>query len=279
MTQVTPVTSYREQFNLRERIASFGQYAAASSCTEAYHIQQTEPGQVARNIEPFMDSTNDCGALLNWRIPGLRPVARTSDVDLMVILSQLTYPESLLTNISSEQIIGTFSHRSTPHLEALRWIKVVTGLSQMRIGQLLNVTRQTIINWEHGTPINDGHRRRLFAVRDVIERAARHYTTPAELVAWLDTPRGTDGRTPAELLEMNKIDRARLLAVSSPSSKLVRPPAWVNRQVSEAFRAGGERRQETLPPEPDDEMTDAEAATYELIEDEEGAAPDEQSGR
>ncbi len=133
----------------------------------------------------------------------------------------------------------------------------------------------TIINWEHGTPINDGHRRRLFAVQDVIERAARRYTTPAELVTWLDTPRGADGRTPAELLEMNEIDRACLLAVSSPSSKLVRPPAWVNRPVSEAFRAGGERRQEPLPPELDDEMTDAEAATYELIAEEEGAAPDE----
>ena len=279
MTQATPVTSYREQFNLIDRIASFGQYTAAGSFIEAYYTQQTKPGQVVGNIEPFIGSTNDCGALLSWRTSTLRLVARTCDVDVIVVLPQFTYPESLLTNISSEQIIGTFSLRSTPHLEALWWIKAVTGLSQVRIGKLLDVTRQTIINWEHGAPINDGHRRRLFAVRDVLERAARRYTTPAELVAWLDTPRGVDGRTPAELLEMNEIDHARLLAVSSPSPKLVPSPTWVNRGIPRAFRAGAERRQEVLPPDPEDEMTDAEAATYELIEEEEGAASDEQAER
>ena len=61
---------------------------------------------------------------------------------------------------------------------------------------------------------------------------------------------------------MNEINRARLLAVSSPSPHLVRAPAWVKRPVPEAFRAGAERRQVAMPPDSDNEL----AA---LIEDEE----------
>ena len=137
---------------------------------------------------------------------------------------------------------GSATDISSPHLNAFQWIKAATGLSQERIGRLIGVTRQTINRWENGEPITDANRRRLFAVCNVLERATLRYPTPAELVAWLDTPRGADGRTPAELLEMNEIDRARYLA------------AWVRRPVPEAFRAGAEHRQEALPPPRDDEL-------------------------
>jgi len=143
---------------------------------------------------------------------------------------------------------------SLPHLNAIQWIKSATGLSQERIGRLIGVTRQTINRWEHGEPITDANRRRLFAVRDVLERAAILHPTPVELAAWLDRPRGADGRTPAELLEIDEIDRARYLAVSTPSPRLARPPAWVREPVPEAFRAGAEHRQEALPPPQDDEL-------------------------
>jgi len=88
----------------------------------------------------------------------------------------------------------------------------------------------------------------------VLERAASRYKTKELLVAWLDTPAGADGRTPAELLAENEINRARLLAVSSPSPRLIPPPAWLNRPIPEKFRKGAERRQETLPPNPDREL-------------------------
>jgi transcriptional regulator with XRE-family HTH domain len=149
---------------------------------------------------------------------------------------------------------GSATDISSPHLNAFQWIKAATGLSQERIGRLIGVTRQTINRWENGEPITDANRRRLFAVCDVLERATLRYPTPAELAAWLDTPRGADGRTSAELLEMNEIDRARYLAVSTPSPHLASPPAWVRRPVPEAFRAGAEHRQEALPPPRDDEL-------------------------
>jgi transcriptional regulator with XRE-family HTH domain len=141
---------------------------------------------------------------------------------------------------------------SPPHLNAIRWIKAATGLSQERIGRLIGVTRQTINRWENGEPITDANRRRLFEVRDVLERAARRYDTLDKLVEWLDRPRGAGGRTPAELLEAEEIDRARLFAVSTPSPGLAPVPEWVHRPVPEAFRTGAEHRQEAVPADDDD---------------------------
>jgi transcriptional regulator with XRE-family HTH domain len=143
---------------------------------------------------------------------------------------------------------------SSPHLNAIQWIKAATGLSQERIGRLIGVTRQTINRWEQGDPITDANRGRLFTVREVLERATLLYPTPVELAAWLDTPDVIDGRTPAELLEAEEINKARLLAISTPSPGLVPPPAWVRQPVPEAFRAGAEHRQEVLPPPRDDEL-------------------------
>lgn len=145
--------------------------------------------------------------------------------------------------------------QSLPHLEAIEWMKTNTCLKQERIGDLLGVSRQTMHRWENGEQIKDTNRQRIYAVRDVLERAARRHSTPELLTAWLDTPRGADGRTPAELLTNNEINRARLLAVSSPSPHLVRAPAWVNQPIPEAFRAGAEHRQEAIPPNVDDELS------------------------
>jgi transcriptional regulator with XRE-family HTH domain len=160
---------------------------------------------------------------------------------------QLTRKEQLVAQGSATDV-------GSPHISAIQWIKAATGLSQERIGLLIGVTRQTINRWEHGEPITDANRRRLFAVREVLERATLLYPTPVELAAWLDAPRGAEGRTPAELLEAEEINKARLFAISSPSPGLVRPPAWVRQPVPEAFRAGAEHPQEALPPPQDDEL-------------------------
>ncbi len=145
------------------------------------------------------------------------------------------------------------SDTNLPHLNAVHWIKTASGFSQERIGRLIGVTRQTINRWENGEPITDAHRRRLFAVRDVLERSTLRNPTPAELAAWLDTPDAVDGRTPAELLEMGEINKARLLAISTPSPGLATTPEWVRRPIPESFLAGAEHRQEALRFEQDDE--------------------------
>lgn len=149
----------------------------------------------------------------------------------------------------SGEMVEPSGNLVAPHVEAVQWIQEVTGLSHERVGELIGVTRQTLHRWERGEVIADGNRRRVFAVRDVLERALELNPSRERLVEWLDSPRGAEALTPFELLAAGKIDRARLLALSVPSPRLVRAPAWVHRPVPRAFRAGAEHRQQVLPPE------------------------------
>ncbi len=136
-----------------------------------------------------------------------------------------------------------------PQVEIIRWIRTKTGLSQERIAQLVGVTRQTLHNWEKGELILDHNRQRLLQVKDVLERAASQHPTPASLATWLDTPRGAEGYTPAQLLERNEIGKARLFAISNPSPRLRRAQPWIRRSIPETFKPGEEHYDEALPPE------------------------------
>ena len=163
-----------------------------------------------------------------------------------------------------------------PYREAVQWMKDITGLSQGRIGKLLGVVRQTIILWGRGHPISDQNQRRILAVREVLERAHALHPTPGQLKAWLDTPRGADGRTPAGMLEAGEIDRARLLAISVPSRNMPRPPAWMNTPVAPGFPSWKEHRPQSSPPEEEDEAIAALIAA-ELGEGDEDYGADERN--
>ncbi len=70
------------------------------------------------------------------------------------------------------------------------------------------------------------------------------WRTRDELRAWLETPRGADGRTPLECLAAGDLDRLRALALSVPSAHLTRAPSWVRSPVAPRFHAGAEHMQE-----------------------------------
>jgi len=201
------------------------------------------------------ESTTDGGVRLKKNLPRFRWTLRLNNDRVLTVLPQTVSSEELLTQTSNIWWARNQISESLPHLNALQWIKETTGLSQERIGQLVSVTRQTIINWEKGESITDTHRQKLLAIRDVLERAARLHPTQDQLKTWLDTPFGADGRTPAQLFEANEINRARLLAVSSPSPRLARVPAWVKRPIPEKFLIGAERHQEVLSSETDNELS------------------------
>src|SRR5258708_25861711 len=148
-------------------------------------------------------------------------------------LAEASTPSVLLN--PAQIVDSTITQR---HLAALRFIEEMTGYSQERIAQLLGVTRQTLDHWHKGKAIKDSNRQRIFAVREVLERVLAQRATRLRLVEWLETPRGADGRTPAQWLAAGDIARARLLALSTPSPQLSRPPAWVRRAVPAAFQAG-----------------------------------------
>jgi DNA-binding XRE family transcriptional regulator len=204
----------------------------------------------------FGENTNDGGVRLRKSLPKPDWTCRIYGDRVIMFFQQTTSSEELLTKTTNSWLAWKQTSRSSPQLDAIQWIKEATGLSQERIGRLVNVSRQTIINWENGYPITDTHQQSLFAVRDVLERAARRHPDQIELKAWLDTPHGTDGRTPAQLLEAKEINRARLLAMSSPSPHLTRPPDWVNHSIPKTFHTRTEHHQEAWPPDTDDELVD-----------------------
>ena len=140
-----------------------------------------------------------------------------------------------------------------PHLEAIRWMGVSTGLSQADLAALLGVTRQTLHLWRSGEHITTANMRRVLVTRDILERAAARVTTRAGLSGWLHTPRGASSTTPAEYLKRGDFDRARLLAASSPSSR-IRPPLWIRDAIPEENRVNEERRQVPEPLEPSDDL-------------------------
>jgi len=233
-------------------------------------MHQRDDIQLIGTIDRLADSTSDGGVLLIVNSSSfIGWIVYLQENHISKILPSLTLSEAAITKWTGRSLPSMDSAPFPPYLEAIRWIEAATGLSQERIGEMIGVTRQTINRWEKGEPIRDHNRRRLFAVRDVLERASLRHLTPTLLTAWLDTPHGSDGRTPAQLLEANEIDRARLLAVSTPSPQLKRPPSWVNRSVPEAFRAGAERRQEALPPDTDNELISLINEEYDTDEDRE----------
>ena len=120
------------------------------------------------------------------------------------------------------------------HAQAAKWIQDQTGFSEERIAYLLGITRMTFRNWKAGAAITAAHRQRLFETKDVLERAMQQHSRRDELVAWLETPDLIEGTTPANLLHNGNINRARLLAVLSPTS-VVQTPAWARGPLPEAW--------------------------------------------
>ncbi len=127
-------------------------------------------------------------------------------------------------------------------LEALSWIKHITSLPDRRIAELLDVKRQTLHNWLRGSVMTDTNRRRVLVIDEVLRRAAAQHGTGQELKTWLDTPRGPEGVTPAELLKAGRTDEARYFAVAAPSARLNRAPTWITDRAQIA-----ERGREELP--------------------------------
>lgn len=209
-------------------------------------------------LAPAVIATGDGGAMLVNSALGTRYLGTYLYLRRLRMLVGRPAPVSLQ---SARIVDSTIKEIRQPHLDAIQWMKQATGFSQERIAELVGVSRQTLNRWQRGEHIKDTNRQRIFAVRSVLERALIRHRTRAELVEWLDTPRGADGRTPAQCLADGAIDRARLLAVSTPSTQLKRAPSWVRQPVPDAFRAGAEHEQEALPPElPDEPEWDVAAA-------------------
>lgn len=137
--------------------------------------------------------------------------------------------------------------------DALGWIKEATGLPQDRIAAILQVSRQTVYNWENGAPIAPHNMEHLLAVRDVLGRAASRYTSQQDLLVWLYSPRGADSRTAADLLAAGAIGKARLLAFTTPAPRVKPAASWTRQSMPDRSAVDREPRTEPFRAEPDDE--------------------------
>lgn len=114
------------------------------------------------------------------------------------------------------------------HVSAVRWLEEHVGLSQEAIGTLVGVSRQTVHNWLYkGAAIRDENRQRLLAVREILERVQRRDQGSEALKTWLDTPRGSEAKTPRQLLIANEIGKARALSLSTAVPRSRSAPAWL----------------------------------------------------
>ena len=104
------------------------------------------------------------------------------------------------------------------HARAVRWITDTAGLSADQLRALIGVSRQSVQTWKTGGTIRPANLRSLMEIRDVLERAMRQRPGQQELAAWLATPDRHTGVAPADLLKRGEFDRARLLAILSPSA-------------------------------------------------------------
>jgi hypothetical protein len=172
----------------------------------------------------------------------------------------------------------SLSRGSAAPIQELRWMETATGLPKERIGRLVRASRPTLDAWQRGGPIRDSNRRRLLAVHAVLQLAWQRAPSQSALAAWLDTPRGTDGVTPTEMIERGELGRARLSALGNIPSELKPPPAWVGEAIPEAFQGWREpapedviqeREEGAVSPEPvaalfDDPGPDDRAPTLDL---------------
>ncbi|MGA7732570.1 MAG: hypothetical protein WCD37_15025 [Chloroflexia bacterium] len=137
---------------------------------------------------------------------------------------------------------------------ALKWIRAATMLSSSELAYILGVTMEQLHMWQNGKDISNEDEGRILAVRNILKRAESKYVTPKKLSTWLKTPVNSLELTPADALHNGEIDRARFLAVATPSPL---PKSQVRRN-SRVIRSNENvrRGQEALPPEADVSVID-----------------------
>jgi hypothetical protein len=193
-----------------------------------YWIQPPTPESVGYFV---LDMTGDAGSKLTMRqFPGIGKTGEFLGVYQSALLHET--PLVIPFNVASNPMDNSLD---SPHVKAVRWIQGATGLSDGRVAQLLGVSRKTILDWKSGTLVRDSNRQVVLETQDILKRAARHYDLPEGLVTWLYTPDPDDGIAPFKLLQEREFDRARYLAVQTPTE--VDPvPDWAKRPIAPGWQ-------------------------------------------
>lgn len=208
---------------------------------------------VAEPVSPLPDLSRQRRALifdnavLEMQRQGRQNQLARAEQQLAAVEQAIHAAQARLADLEQQLVAAVPS----PHAAALAWIKQATGnRSDEGIAELLGVSRPTLDHWRQGRPIRVANRRRLLAVRDVLERAADRLVSVEALAAWLETPALPDGRTPSFLLEHGEIDQARALASSAAAKQLDRGAS----ATSQTHRPIWTEGREALPPSYDESV-------------------------
>lgn len=185
----------------------------------------TIPSTTLTHRRTFLEQTGDGGAkIYSWRYAALQ--GTTCGDSARGITAGLRDWEAPSIPLSAIEIPAL-----PTHAVAVRWIQQATGISESHLGNMLGVKRMTVRNWKAGKAIKTASLRRLLETKDVLQRAQLQYPSPNQLIIWLNTPDKEHGIAPARLLSEGDFDRARFLAVLTPST--VEPtPSWAKRPVA-----------------------------------------------
>lgn len=138
---------------------------------------------------------------------------------------------------------NTVETRATPVAQALNEIEALTRMPKARIAEdLLGVSTVAYHGWAAGRSLSGPNERRVFGVRDVLARAAVRHQTPERLRAWLVTPVGSRAVSPSSLLKADKIDEARLLAITTNRRRNEPIANWVLAAQPNADTVRSQRR-------------------------------------
>jgi len=205
----------------------------------------TLAGQIARESA---NRTHDGGAVLGPR-PGWMVKLTTGGLTCAALLAPIPMQMPWIGSVGSNWRHQHEAPRAPEHADAVEALQRA-GLTLSQLERLLGVTRQTVNNWRTGKAIDRLHLETLLAVRDIVERALHRYPSRDDLAAWLVRPRGADGVTPLAAMEAGDFDRARYLAISTPSR--VRPIQSLRGRAKPALRARNEERMVAERPGLDD---------------------------
>ncbi|MBI3970905.1 MAG: hypothetical protein HY332_06410 [Chloroflexi bacterium] len=224
-----------------------GVAAAPTSGSEA----SRSPRALAQHLaEESANRTHDGGAVLAPR-PGWG-VLITGGVAACVALFVPT-GGAKATPLSMRERVIEVAPQFTPQAEAMSRLRGA-GLKVEQLMRVMGVSRQTIYNWGKGARIDSQHLERLMRVREIVERARRHYAMPEDLESWLVTPQDRDGVSPLDLMAAGDFARARFFAISAPATRVRPIEALRDRPVAEKFRREREIRFRAEPPGDDEEL-------------------------
>ena len=237
-----------------------GESLTAGFATRTGEKEDERTSFVNRLIPWFSSWTGEGSGRLVVSAVGMLTVAYTPSAVLLEspLVGHTAHSRPASRNTVGPTIQDARAVAAEPHAESVRWLRDATGLPLARIGRLIGVSRMTLNSWTRGGAITDSNRRRVLAIRQIVELATRRHQGPSRIAAWLDTPRGASGQTPFDLLVAGDLDQARYLAVSEPSPNLSRAPSWAYRPLRRDEEARGEHVGEALPNVPEADLSETD---------------------